>query len=385
MSESFRFHSITVLPQSHKPPSPLFLQTDRDRDRDRVGPRQEEDESYGWDDDYVHVFMSLCAGLCLVHPYKAPCLFSQTDTALEPSTLSGPAAYSFEQPCLTGPAHHAQSQLPHCQPVCLAELHTVPIPATLDLWLSQFWLPEWHQLESRSDVSSHLEPHCRRRLKTQVQSSNFSPDAWQRRSPTYSPEWVTLHDFSLAFQVSSCQAEWLLSIANLNLLMSKNRGLFQVQIIRFKNKWVFIHCFIVENQWHEFININSDIWFHDILHDHKFISEFILCIHVWFYDPEFICYILSRMNLCMWRTLQNHICNQGASRFQMVTVPGPLNDLNPILSGIWALWFKLWGIWRTLKWFETIFAGNGSRRIKSIFFGRPAVRNLTRNGVQWNI
>ena len=68
----------------------------------------------------------------------------------------------------------------------------------------------------------------------QVQSSNFSPGTHPSWSPTYSPEWVTLHDFSSAFLVSSCQAEWLWPFANLKSLMSWNRGLLQVQSIRFK-------------------------------------------------------------------------------------------------------------------------------------------------------
>ena len=69
----------------------------------------------------------------------------------------------------------------------------------------------------------------------QVQSSNFSPGTLQSRSPTYSPEWVKLHDFSSAFQVCSCQ-QYISPLANLKSLMSWNRGLLQVQNIRLKKK-----------------------------------------------------------------------------------------------------------------------------------------------------
>ena len=72
----------------------------------------------------------------------------------------------------------------------------------------------------------------------------FSPETSvqvrPRWNPTYSREWVTLHDFSSAFLVSGCQAaEWLWPIANLKSLMSWNRGLLQVQNIRFIKKIVF--------------------------------------------------------------------------------------------------------------------------------------------------
>ena len=104
----------------------------------------------------------------------------------------------------------------------------------------QFLLPARlasHQLESqrpRCDLSADSDSVS---LATaggaspvQVHSSNFSPRPSQ--SPTYSPEWVTLHDFSSAFQVSSCQ--WLWPIAK--SLMSWNRGLLQVQNIGFKKQ-----------------------------------------------------------------------------------------------------------------------------------------------------
>ena len=55
--------------------------------------------------------------------------------------------------------------------------------------------------------------------------------------------------------------------------------------------WIHQHEFI-----YEFIHMNSDIWIHDILHDHEFISEFILWIHIIFHDHEFICDISWPMN-----------------------------------------------------------------------------------------
>ena len=60
----------------------------------------------------------------------------------------------------------------------------------------------------------------------QVQSSNFSPGTCPSRSPTYSPVRVTLHAFSSAYRVSlsSCQAEWLCSIANLKSLNAAEQG-----------------------------------------------------------------------------------------------------------------------------------------------------------------
>ena len=73
--------------------------------------------------------------------------------------------------------------------------------------------------------------------------------------------------------------------------------------------------------WHEFkddfIHMNSDIWFHNVLHNHEFISEFILRIHIRFHNHEFICdiswpmnsYIM--MNSCIWRISWNHSWNHG--------------------------------------------------------------------------
>ena len=56
--------------------------------------------------------------------------------------------------------------------------------------------------------------------------------------------------------------------------------------------------------------MNSDIWIHDILHNHEFISEFILWIHIRFHGHEFICDISwpmnSYMNSCIWRISWNH-------------------------------------------------------------------------------
>ena len=110
----------------------------------------------------------------------------------------------------------------------------VPIPATLVLSHTKFWLPELHQLESHSDIRVSL-------LRLQAvpdQSSNFSPLTCSSQSPTYSLDWVTLHDFSVAFKVTRCQAGWLWSMANLKSLMLWNRGLLQVQSLD-NNKIVF--------------------------------------------------------------------------------------------------------------------------------------------------
>ena len=56
--------------------------------------------------------------------------------------------------------------------------------------------------------------------------------------------------------------------------------------------------------------MNSYIWIHNILHDHKFISEFIWWIHIRFHDHQFICDISwpmnSYMNSCIWRISWNH-------------------------------------------------------------------------------
>ena len=76
----------------------------------------------------------------------------------------------------------------------------------------------------------------------QALSSNFSPDSRPSWSPTYSPEWVMLHNFSSAFQVSSCQAEWIWLIANLKSQMSWKSWLLQVQNIRFEKQnciWLY--------------------------------------------------------------------------------------------------------------------------------------------------
>ena len=70
----------------------------------------------------------------------------------------------------------------------------------------------------------------------------------------------------------------------------------------------------------KFIHMNSDIWFHDILHDHEFICEFILWIHTRFHDHEFICDISwpmnSYMNSCIWRISWNHTWNHVQHHFE---------------------------------------------------------------------
>ena len=69
-------------------------------------------------------------------------------------------------------------------------------------------------------LQSHL-PHCQ-----PVYSSNFSPSTRPSLSPTYSPEWVTLHDFSSESVVVRTLTNW--PIANLKTLMSWNLGLLHV-------------------------------------------------------------------------------------------------------------------------------------------------------------
>ena len=80
--------------------------------------------------------------------------------------------------------------------------------------------------------------------------------------------------------------------------------------------WIHLHEFK-----DEFIHMNSDIWFHNILHDDEFISEFILLIHIRFYDHEFICAISwpmnSFMNSCIWRILWHQYLKSCVPRFQM--------------------------------------------------------------------
>ena len=67
------------------------------------------------------------------------------------------------------------------------------------------------------------------------------------------------------------------------------------------------------NSYIWFDDMNSDIWF-DILHDHEFIFEFILWIHIRFHDHEFIREISWPMNIyinsCIWRISWNHTWNQ---------------------------------------------------------------------------
>ena len=95
-----------------------------------------------------------------------------------------------------------QSKLPHCQQDCLAELQCQ-------------YLPPWscQTLSSGCQCCTNLNLIvilCRlvvSPLLAVLDSSssvqyNFSPGTRPRRSPTYSPKWVTLYDFSAAFRVS---------------------------------------------------------------------------------------------------------------------------------------------------------------------------------------
>ena len=101
------------------------------------------------------------------------------------------------------------------------------------------------------------------------------------------------------------------------------------------NSWLWNHTLLWTHQHkfrNEFIQMNSDIWFHDILHDHEFIYEFILWIHIRFHDHEFIWDISwlgpmnSYMNSFIWRTLWNHTWNhvyQGSRWLVWVPAWGP--------------------------------------------------------------
>ena len=88
----------------------------------------------------------------------------------------------------------------------------------------------------------------------------------------------------------------------------------------FTHEFMIMNSYMISLLWiqgHEFkdelIHMNSDIWFQDILHDHEFISEFMLWIHIRFHNHEFICDISwpmnSFMNSCIWRILWNHTLN----------------------------------------------------------------------------
>ena len=84
--------------------------------------------------------------------------------------------------------------------------------------------------------------------------------------------FMTLNSYMNSWNLNSCMISWL---------------------------WIHLHEFI-----HDFIHMNSDIWFHDILHDHEFI---------WIHDHEYICDISwpmnSYMNSCIGRISWNHTWN----------------------------------------------------------------------------
>ena len=67
------------------------------------------------------------------------------------------SVWCSDMQCLTGPAHlpHPAAAAPEPSAPLSAGLFgraTVPIPVTLILSHTQFWLPELHQLEFRSDI-----------------------------------------------------------------------------------------------------------------------------------------------------------------------------------------------------------------------------------------
>ena len=66
---------------------------------------------------------------------------------------------------------------------------------------------------------------------------------------------------------------------------------------------------------YEFIHMNSDIWIHDILHDHEFIFEFISWIHMQhFMTYEFIYEFMYMKNI-----VKSYL-NSCVPRFQMTTL-----------------------------------------------------------------
>ena len=97
-----------------------------------------------------------------------------------------------------------------------------PIPATLASSHTQFRLPELHQLQTHfrlwDSTLSLAAAGCPWTI--QVHSSDFSPDTLLSQCPTYSPDWVTLTDFSFAFWVSklNSQAKWFWLIVILKSL-----------------------------------------------------------------------------------------------------------------------------------------------------------------------
>ena len=61
-------------------------------------------------------------------------------------------------------------------------------------------------------------------------------------------------------------------------------------------------------------------WFHDILHNHEFICEFILWILLRFHDHEFIWPMNSYMNSCIWRISWKRTWIQGYQGFRWYQV-----------------------------------------------------------------
>ena len=146
------------------------------------------------------------------------------------------SVWCSDMQCLTGPAHlpHPAAAAPEPTAPLSAGLFgraTVPIPVTLILSHTQFWLPELHQLEFRSDIwVSQLQAApdlFKFSLVLQWRSVRVHLRVGALPIVLNVCEWVTLYDFSSAFRASSCLDEWLWSIANLKSLMQWKWRLLQ--------------------------------------------------------------------------------------------------------------------------------------------------------------
>ena len=127
-----------------------------------------------------------------------------------------------------------QSHLPHYQLVCLLELQCKYLPPWSYHTFSSGCqsCTNWNFVVILVQTLSLATAGCAWQVK--VQSSNFSPGTRPSWSPTYGPEWVTIHEFSSAFQVNRFQAEWLWSIASLKSLMQWNRPTGTGDYFKFK-------------------------------------------------------------------------------------------------------------------------------------------------------
>ena len=134
------------------------------------------------------IYLFLCFNICFSH-------------AITTSSCTGPA--HPRATCLII-SWSVPAQL-QCQYHCraTAELHQCCHCRAAPTWISSwFW------------SASLASAGCAWPIQVLSQSDNIRPRTRPSRSPTCSPEWVTLYDFSSAFRVSSCQAEWLWSNAN---------------------------------------------------------------------------------------------------------------------------------------------------------------------------